>query len=312
MKTFPVAFGRILPLLVLTALAASGLPAYASVVDLTAPTTSWTPILYSNNNPDPSNDQQTGASEGDIVGNAAHPSAYTMFGDAGTSSLTDGTLGFRVRLGADTNPIGFKTALFVGIDANNDGKLDLFLGVNNSGSGDTVGIWNPGTGANVSPSTTSMVATPLVSYTPTASNYYWSAVTATNDPSVGSATDLDGGGQNDFFLGFAIPFSDIVAQLAAAGIAFDQNSTLTYVIATATQANSLNQDLNGVAGSVNSSLTWSQLGVLSNPMTAAGLASAPEISPGLWVGLLLVAVGLQRWFSQRTKTKRQAVLVVRS
>jgi hypothetical protein len=74
-KTFPVAFGRILPLLVLTGLAASGLPAYASVVDLTAPTTSWTPILYSNNNPDPSNDQQTGASEGDIVGNAAHPSA---------------------------------------------------------------------------------------------------------------------------------------------------------------------------------------------------------------------------------------------
>jgi hypothetical protein len=293
-------------------LLASTLPVNASVVDLTAPTTSWTPILYSSNNPDPSNDQQTGASEGDIVGNAAHPSAYTMFGDAGTPSLSDGTLGFRVRLGADTNPVGFKTALFVGIDANNDGKLDLFLGVNNSGSADTVGIWNPGTGANVSPSTTSMVATPLVSYTPTASNYYWSAVTTTNDPSVGTATDLDGGGQNDYFLGFAVPFSDVVAQLAAAGITFDQNSTLTYVIATATQANSLNQDLNGVAGSVNSSLTWSQLGVLSNPMTAGGLAAVPEISPGLWVGLLLVAVGFQRRFSQRPKTKRHAVLLVRS
>lgn len=287
------------------------MPANASIVDLTAPTTAWTPILYSNNNPDPSNDQQTGASEGDIVGNAAHPSAYTMFGDAGTSSLTDGTLGFRVRLGADTNPAGFKTALFVGLDANNDGKLDLFLGVNNSGSADTVGIWNPGTGANVSPSTTSMVATPLVSYAPTASNYYWSVVTTTNDPSLGTAKDLDGGGQDDFFLGFAIPFSDIVAQLAAVGITFDQNSTLTYVIATATQANSLNQDLNGVAGSVNSSLTWSQLGVLSNPMTASGLAAVPEINPALWVGALLAAVGLQRWFSQRTKTKRQAVLVVR-
>ena len=311
MKTLSVVFRRIVPLLCLGGLVAFALPAHASVVDLTAPTTSWTPILYSNNNPDPSNDQQTGSPEGDIVGNAAHASAYTMFGDAGTSSLTDGTLGFRVRLGADTNPAGFKTALFVGIDANNDGKLDLFLGVNNSGSADTVGIWNPGTGANVSPSTTSMVATPLVSYTPTASNYYWSAVTATNDPSVGGATDLDGGGQNDFFLGFAIPFADIVSQLAAAGITFDQNSTLTYVIATATQANSLNQDLNGVAGSVNSSLTWSQLGVLSNPMTAAGLASVPEINPTLWVGLLLVAAGLQRWFSQRAKTKQPAVLAVR-
>jgi hypothetical protein len=287
---------------------ASALPAAATIVDLTAPTTSWTPIQYSNNNPDPSNDQQTGSSEGDIVGNALHPSAYTMFGDAGTPSLTDGTLAFRIRLGADTNPSGFKTALFVGIDANSDGKIDLFLGVNNSGSADTIGIWNPGTGANVSPSTTSMVATPLVSYTPTASNYYWEAVTAVNDPSVGGATDIDGGGQNDFFLGFAVPFSDVVAQLALLGIAFDENSTLTYVIATATQANSLNQDLNGVAGSVNSSLTWSQLGVLSNPMTASGLAAVPEINPGLWVGLLLVAVAAQRRFSLRTRAKRQIVV----
>ncbi len=310
-KTFPSGFSRTFLPLLLTGLAGFVFPAKASVVDLAAPTTNWTPILYSNNNPDPSNDQQTGSSEGDIVGNAQHPSAYTSFGDAGTPSLTDGTLAFRIRLGADTSPAGFKTALFVGIDANNDGKIDLFLGVNNSGSGNTVGIWNPGTGANVSPSTTSIVATPLVSYTPTAGNYYWAPVTTVNDPSVGTATDLDGGGQNDYFLGFAIPFSDIVAQLAAAGITFDQNSTLTYIIATATQANSLNQDLNGVAGSVNSSLTWSQLGVLSNPMTAAGLAAVPEINPGLWVGLLLVAVAAQRHLSQRTKAKRQAVRATR-
>lgn len=312
MKNFPTAFRRILPLLIVGALLVSVLPSDASIVDLTAPTTAWTPILYSSNNPDPSNDQQTGSAEGDIVGNAQHPSAYTMFGDGNTPSLTDGTLGFRIRLGADTSPAGFKTALFVGLDANHDGKLDLFLGVNNSGSADTVGIWNPGTGANVSPSTTSMVATPLVSYTPTAANYYWSSVTTVNDPSVGAATDLDGGGQNDYFLGFAIPFSDVVAQLAAAGITFDQNSTLTYVIATATQANSLNQDLNGVAGSVNSSLTWSQLGVLSNPMTPGGVAVVPEINPALWGGLLLVVVGLQRWFSLRTKMKRHAVLLIRS
>jgi hypothetical protein len=46
-------------------------------------------------------------------------------------------------------------------------------------------------------------------------------------------------------------------------------------------------------------------------MTAAGVAAVPEMNPALWVGLLLVAAGLQRWFSQRTKTKRQAVLVSR-
>jgi hypothetical protein len=283
---------------------AAVLPATATVVDLTGPTTDWTPILYSSNNPDPSNDQQTGSSEGDIVGNALHPSAYTTFGDAGTPSLTDGTLAFRIRLGADVNPSGFKTALFVGIDANSDGKIDLFLGVNNSGAANTVGIWNPGTGLNVSPNTTSIVSTPLASYTPDASNYYWSQVTAINDPTVGTATDIDGGGQPDYFLGFAVPFSDIVNQLSLLGITFDQNSTLSYVIATATQANSLNQDLNGVGKNYDGALTWSQLGVLSNPMTPSGIPLVPEVNPALGLILFLGALAGQRWFSRRTRAKR--------
>ena len=290
---------------------AIALPARAGVVDLAAPTTDWTPILYSNNNPDPSNDQQTGSTEGDIVGNALHPSVYTMFGDGGTPSLTDGTLAFRIRLGADTSPLGFKTALFIYIDANADGKIDLFLGVNNSGAADMIGIWGAGDDLNISPSTTSISSSPLVSYTPTADNYYWSPVTTTNDPSVGSATDLDGGGRPDFFLGFSIPFTDVVNQLALLGIPFDENSALTYVIATATQANSLNQDLNGVDGSYDGALTWSQLGVLSNPMTVSGLAAVPEVSPGLWIVLLLAAVGVQRHFQKRKMAKPESVVALR-
>ena len=87
---------RFHPLLVAIALLTPALPATATIVDLSSNTDGWTPIRYSNNNPDPSNDQQTGSSEGDIVGNALHPSAYTIFGDGGTPSTTDGTLGFRV------------------------------------------------------------------------------------------------------------------------------------------------------------------------------------------------------------------------
>ncbi len=249
----------------------------ASVVDVTAPTTSWTVIQYGSNNPDPSNDQQTGSSEGDSIGNTLHPSAYTMFGDAGIPLPTDKTLAFRVRLGADMNPVGFKTALFVGIDANH-GALDLFIGVNNSGSADTIGLWNPRNGLNISPNTTTIVATPLVSYTQTAANYNWAAVTLTNDPSVGSETDLDGGGKNDYFLSFSVPFNDVVVELAARGISgFNQNSPLAYVIATATQANSLNQDLNGVGQNYDGSATWSVLGVQSDTMSPAGPVPEPSI-----------------------------------
>jgi hypothetical protein len=270
--------------------------AIASVVDVTSPTTSWTPVQYTNNDPDPSSDQQTGTSEGDLVGNAAHPSFYTQFGNAGTPSFTDGTLAFRARVGADVNPVGFKTALFVGIDANNDGALDLFVGVNNSGSADTVGIWNPGTGANTSPSTTSIVSVPLLSYTPVAANYHFAAVTLTIDPSVGTATDIDGGGQNDYFLSFAIPFNDIVTQLGLRGISgVNENSTFSYVMATATQANSLNQDLNGLPKTYDGTATWGALGALSNPLSASGLAVVPEPGAGLVVGLFsLVALATRR------------------
>jgi len=272
--------------------------AIASVVDVTSPTTSWMPVQYTNNNPDPSSDQQTGTAEGDLVGNVAHPSFYTQFGDAGTPSLTDGNLAFRARVGGDLNPVGFKTALFVGIDANNDGALDLFVGVNNSGSADTVGIWNPGTGTNTSPSTTSIVSTPLLSYTPTAANYHWAAVTLTIDPSVGMSTDIDGGGQNDYFLSFAVPFNDVVTQLNLRGISgVNENSVFSYVMATATQANSLNQDLNGLPKTYDAAATWGALGALSNPLSASGLAVVPEPSAGIIIALFsLLAVATRKRF----------------
>ena len=300
--SIPAAAARCRALVILT-FAFLSASAHGSVVDIASPTTTWTPVLYANNNPDPSRDQQTGSAEGDIVGNAANPSVYTTFGNAGTPSLTDGTLAFRVRLGADVPTLGaFKTALFVGLDANTDGVLDLFLGVNNSGSADMIGIWSPGAGLNVSPSTTTLVSTPLVSYTITGANYGWMQVTGTNDPSA-TSFDLDSNSP-DFFLSYSIPFSDIVAQLAARGITgFNENSSMTYVVATATQANSLNQDLNGVNGGVNSSLTWAQLGVQSTTMTPAGITAVPEIDPTLAVGLLAIGlIGHHHWRRRRAAT----------
>jgi hypothetical protein len=291
----------LVPALLVT-LAVSTLPrsGKASMVDVTAPTTSWTAVSYGNNYPDPSNDQQTGSEEGDIVGNALHPSAYTMYGDAGT-----GTLAFRVRVGADASPAGFKTALFVGIDANNDGTLDLFVGVNNSGSADQVAIWSPGAGLNISPSTTTIVSTPLVSYTPTAgANYSWAAVNTTIDPTVGTATDLDGGGQNDYFLSFSVPFNDIVTKLNAKGITgITPDSAFSYVIATATQANSLNQDLDGVGKTYDASAIWSVLGVVTDSAAPSGVAVVPEMDALFPVIAILSAV-IAHWHVRRRRRSK--------
>lgn len=258
---------------VLVVLSFVAVGAARAALDVASPTTDWTGILYPGSVvPDPSNDQQTGSSEGDLVGNSTNASFYTKFDDAGTPSLVDGTLAFRARVGADKNPVGFATAVFVGLDADQDGALDLFLGVNNSGSSDHVGIWPPGAGANTSPNTTTIEA-PLITYAEASTNYDWRAVDATIDPTA-SSFDIDGGGDNDYFVSFSVPFSDVVALMAARGIVVDENTKMRYVMATATQANSLNQDLNGVNGSVNSSMTWSDLGVVSLPITASG-----EMSP---------------------------------
>ena len=271
-----------------------GRVAFASIVDVTSPTTDWTPLAYGSNNPDPSNDQQTGSGEGDIVGNIDHPSLYTAFGDAGTLSLTDGTIGFRVRLGADDNPAGFKGAVVVGIDANHDGALDLFIGVNNSGSCDMIGIFAPGNGANTSPNTTTIVSTPLFSYAITASNYSWLAVNTTIDPTVGTATDLNGDGKNDYFLTFSVPFADVIAALSGRGITgIDQNSTFSYVGATSTQGNALNQDLNGVGAGYDPNATWGTLGVVSDPMTAGGIP-VPEPNTAVFSALIVAATIAKR------------------
>ena len=183
----------------------------------------------------------------------------------------------------------------MGIDANRDGALDLFVGVNNSGAADTIGLWNPGNGANTSPNTTSIVSTPLVSYTQNATNYHWAAVNTTIDPIVGTATDIDGGGQTDRFLSFGVPFNDVVTQLAARGVSgIDENSSFSYVMATATQANSLNQDLNGIPKTYDGAATWSTLGALADPLSASGVAIIPEINPGIAVAVLaMVAIARQ-------------------
>ena len=242
------------------------MPAYGLLI--TAPTTSWTAISYSGSYPDFFSDQQTGDKESDLVGNQLNPAFYTAFDGAGTLSLTDGTLFFRARLAAQKNPPGYSQCLFVGLDANLDGALDLFLGVDNQGSHNQLGIWNPGSGANTSPNTTSINNPALKTYAETTNNYSWTQVNAIIDP-LASSFDVDGGGDTDYFLSFSIPFADVVAYMAT-NSSFCETSAVHYVMATATQPNSLNQDLNGVSNGVNSASTWSQLGGLSVTYTASG------------------------------------------
>ncbi len=266
-------------------------PAAFAQFNISSPTTDWVAVPYG---PtllgDPQGDHQTGQGEADIVGSTGNvatslSSFYFKYVSGGTP--TTGTIYYRVRVGGDQSPVGFKSVLLIGLDANKDGKLDLFMGIDNSGQNNGIYMWRPGTGLNISPSTTTVqTKTPIKKYTETAANYYFNSVTSTSstagvalDPTADTAArqDFNSATGTDYLISFSVPFADLVAALSAQGIAFNSNSPITYVMGTSTQANAFNQDLNGVSGGTSSTLTWGALGVLTQPINSSGTVvnSAP-------------------------------------
>lgn len=251
-----------------------------------SPTTLWTPLPYPTGAlPDAPRDQQFGGSELDIVGDLSHPSLYMHY--TGGPGGTNGLLAFRLRLAADPNPPGYKGAAFVGLDADGNGTLDLFVGVDNHGNGNQTGIWMPGSSANTSPATTTLAGAPAVSYSQTPANYSFVEVTAAIDPTTVNF-DLDAGGQSDRFLSFIVRFEDVRAQLAGRGILdFTGDSPFEAVAYTATQPSKLNGDINGLNGGIGSVSTWTQLGAFTDTYTPLG--PVPEPSPH---SLLSLSAGL--------------------
>ena len=284
---------RTIPAVAIVALAAWLPPAAnAGPLVMNSPTTAWTAVLYPNSPPDFSNEQGTGQEESDIVGNLAHPAFYTAFDDAGTASLIDGMLGFRIRLGADKNPAGFGKGALVGIDANSDGALDLFALVDNTGA-NKIALYDPGSGTNTSPATTSITTTGI-SYSETSSNYNWSQVTISIDPTA-TIFDIDADGNTDYFLSFAVSFQDLVNRLALRGITgVDQNTSFRYVLGTSTNASTLNQDIAGPNGGTSSAVSWVGLDAISNPGAPGGSSPVPEPGTASLLGLGLLALARLR------------------
>ncbi len=236
-------------------------------------------------------DQQTGDPSSDIVGTAASPGFFTAFDNANTSSLTDGTIAFRVRLdaqGGNNNNPKFDRNLWVGIDADTNGSIDAFIGVATPSQSTTVGIYDAGTGTNTSPNTTTIANLTInYTYTTTAANYDYRAVNYLTDG--GTLNDLTATGTDtDYYVSFAVGFAHLAAFLTTQlpssfnnTTPFNENTPLRYVLGTSTQSNSLNQDLGGINNkTANLTSTWTALGGFSPTITASGNV-IPEVSATL-------------------------------
>jgi len=249
----------------------------SAVIDLLSDNDEWNPLSYLST-PDPSGDHGTGDPEGDIVGDTTDFAVYTRFDDGGTPlDKTDGTLAVRVRLSGDSSPAGWENFLVIGLDAGEDSlyDIDLFFGVDGGNGANTeIGIYDPGAGLNQSPSTTTLVSTPLVSYPVPPAVFEWTLVTDIDPDAV--TTDF-GADDPDQFLTFEISFADLVAYtLSVSGISIDDETALGFVVGTAKNANALNQDVGGSSGNWSDTTTWEALGAISNPVAPTNMIPVPE------------------------------------
>ncbi|HYE50348.1 MAG TPA: DUF4347 domain-containing protein, partial [Azospirillaceae bacterium] len=277
-----------------TALTAEGQAAFTGLLNSPLDgATGWTPVLLA----EPTNDTQAKAADTDLIGSATRAVLYTSYSDNGTANnAADDLLSFRIRIDNPTSSTYFGGVAVVGIDANNDGKVDVFLGVDGRNNGQVIRILDPGTGLNISPSTTSTSALPVGwlanngVYGFTASNYKATAVSSTSDPQWDGDADLGNDGDADLFVSFRVPMADLATVLSKAspvnrtgvvgprgttGIAgFNKDTTVRYVVLTQTQPGPLNGDLGGVGSGYNASQTYAQLGATTGAMTPGGPIAA--------------------------------------
>lgn len=237
-------------------------------------------------------DQQTGSPAGDIIGVGTNHGFFVTFNNNGTSSSTDGTLGFRLRLdaaGGSSNKPAFDRVAWIGIDADINGDIDAFLGLNLQGSASSIGLYSPGTGLNDSPGTTAIANAPALTYALTSANYNYRPVNYLTDGGTTNDITTTTSGDPDYYVSFMVPFTDVAGFLAGKSIKITDQSPLRYMMATSTQPNNINQDLGGVNGGVNSPTTWTDLGGFTSIVNASGtVIPEPSVTLTLLISQILL------------------------
>ena len=222
-------------------LAAALVAQSVSISALEYNSTYWTPISPSGGTQyDYFVDQQTGQGEGDIIGDGgSNPGFQVHFDDNGSASNIDGTLSFRFRLAK-----GGSNYYIVGIDADLDGAIDVFVKMDTTNANE-ISIYANGGDLNISPSTTDIGAELYVENT-TAATLVSSAVTDIDSTAV--VADLDGDTNTDFYVSGSLSFNELVTALAGLTVPITLIDTdpLRYAVATSVNGNTFNQDIAGL------------------------------------------------------------------
>ncbi|WP_051933539.1 Ig-like domain-containing protein [Massilia sp. BSC265] len=201
---------------------------------------------------DPVNDTQANAADTDLVGTTNVP---LLLGAYDTESRT---MYYSVRIGDPTLSKGvpvFSGVVLLGLDTDNNGDIDIFLGVDGRNNGLGVVTFAPGADANISPSTSSI--TQQLSVNGPSNRDYTYTLTGGN---VGADR------KPDAWLTFKVPFDVLAARVQTlnGGQVITPASSMGMVLLTLTQDNSINGDIGGIGplSKAQSNMTWKDLGLL--------------------------------------------------
>ena len=287
---------------------------YTLTTDMSSASTNFFEVLKGANF-DPGQDTQATAAV-DLTGDANNAMLYLKYDDQGTAGSTaDDELYFRIRTDhSDDKSQGYKGYTWFGMDVDNDGDLDAFLMAFGTSQGFSINLYNAGTGASNSPSTTDLDSqnpSAIVTQETVTTNTSGQDLNYASSSSMyfGKVSDIDGGAGNadgdaesDFFLTFKVNADNFFTKVNAleitgsstnalistlnSGAGINKDSTIRFVVATAQQDNSLNGDMGGINdGTADLSLTYAQLGMfvegkLGDPSAMTSQASAPSIAVG--------------------------------
>lgn len=267
-------------------------PVTHAAITVSSSSTLWSPVPgYS----DAVGDHQTGKPSGDLVGSGTNYGFLVGLEDNGPESNTDGTLLFRLRLddaGGNNNTPSYTGVAWVGIDADGNGSIDVFVGANFSGSVADIGIHAPGSGENISPSTTT-IGSAYQTYAVGTDNYNYRPVDHVTDGGTTSDLSEASTGDTDYYLSFAVPLAAVVNYLNTQSIAITDQTPLRLLMATSTQPNALNQDIGGVTGAPDPDVPWDDGGGLNDPIPPGG-DKVPEPSSSLLALVSMMAAVFRR------------------
>ena len=301
----------------------SAVPAFTAGVQYN--TNHWFAIPHIDNQSfvfDHQRDAQTGDPRAELVGDDNNPGFYFAYDSDTNGGLNQGRLLFRVRVAAfdsnlsdktvPTNAAGeFGSALFIGIDANGDGAIDIFVVGDDRGSASDRGVKiyfpdckNATTGCHMGPSTTGLgglYAPGTTSFVTTGpkQNFNWAQVSLTTDPrpgvldtDVATPDEMEGKNSNyhnpDGFFSFAVDVKTIGNALATlpTAIAFSQHTEMRFIAITAQNQQSFNQDTGGCQGTPSS---WAC--GFSDTIVPIDYTSIPEPGTYATMGAALVTLG---------------------